>query len=422
MSKKYTSIREKYYKEFNQDANAAQKFADELRLQDGSYDLHFPVGKSSAFVVISHEIIRQISMDIPTLLRKIDQVKRSLPHAALIQYLNQAIAEEIHQSNKVEGVHSTRREILDAMDAVMAGRRENPRFGGMISKYRLLLGSEKIPFQTCKDVRALYDDFILSEVQTENPDNVPDGTYFREKQVGIYSKFDQKIHTGMFPESKIIQAMEQALATLNNADIPPLIRIAAFHYMFGYIHPFYDGNGRMGRFISSWFLKTQDNIQLPVECCLRLSYVIKDQRSAYYKLFKDTNDAHNYGDLTDFVAGFIGFVVTACQQTLDQLANTRDRIREYASIIKGMQLDEAEKAVLRLMSMVSICSEVGIDIDTVIDTVKQGQKSKISNILRNLSSYLIIGKRGNRKLYRADLGVLDQLRNDPDRSTDSAKA
>ena len=53
-------------------------------------------------------------------------------------------------------------------------------------------------------------------------------------------------------ESKIIETMNQALTLLNDEDIDVLIRSAIFHFVFGFIHPFYNGNGRMARFISSY--------------------------------------------------------------------------------------------------------------------------------------------------------------------------
>lgn len=46
------------------------------------------------------------------------------------------------------------------------------------------------------------------------------------------------IHQGLYPESRIIEALDQALRILHSEEYPLLIRLALFHYFFVYIHPF----------------------------------------------------------------------------------------------------------------------------------------------------------------------------------------
>ena len=65
--------------------------------------------------------------------------------------------------------------------------------------------------------------------------------FFRRKSVSVYSPHMKEIHRGISGETEIIACMEKALFILHNKSIPPLIRISVFHYLFGYIHPFYDG-------------------------------------------------------------------------------------------------------------------------------------------------------------------------------------
>lgn len=88
------------------------------------------------------------------------------------------------------------------------------------------------------------------------------------------------------PEEKINLMMTQALNILNDRDIIPILRIAIFHYLFGYIHPFYDGNGRTSRFISSYLLSKELNTLTG----FGLSYAIKENISQYYKGFKTVNE------------------------------------------------------------------------------------------------------------------------------------
>ena len=83
----------------------------------------------------------------------------------------------------------------------------------------------------------------------------------------------------------MIEALNTSLEILNSEEIPLLARVAIFHYLFEYVHPFYDGNGRTARFIVSYFLTTRFHKLI----ALRLSVIIKKRRKIYYDLFKERN-------------------------------------------------------------------------------------------------------------------------------------
>ena len=153
---------------------------------------------------------------------------------------------------KFEGVRSTRQEIREA---IFAQGKYNPdvRLWGIVNKYNKIINDENIKLKTCADIRNLYDDFILDEIKRNNTSDIPDGNIFRKNSVDIVSGTQKTIHRGVYPESKIIDYMTKALQFLHDDSVSIFIRIAVFHYLLGYIHPFYDGNGRMSRFITSYF-------------------------------------------------------------------------------------------------------------------------------------------------------------------------
>ncbi len=59
------------------------------------------------------------------------------------------------------------------------------------------------------------------------------------------------LHVRLQPETKIVEYIGEMLTFLKYFDAPQPFKIMASHYLFEYIHPFYDGNGRVGRFIIS---------------------------------------------------------------------------------------------------------------------------------------------------------------------------
>ena len=124
-----------------------------------------------------------------------------------------------------------------------------------------------------------------------------------------------------------------ALDVLNNTDIPLLARVAIFHYLFEYVHPFYDGNGRTARFIVSYFLAGRFNKLV----ALRLSVLIKKNRKKYYALFRETDSEWNCGDLTPFALGFVEIIaatfddiISALNLKVTQLIKYQQRLPKLA--------------------------------------------------------------------------------------------
>lgn len=98
--------------------------------------------------------------------------------------------------------------------------------------------------------------------------------------------------------------MEKSLTDLEkyiheDSFIPNLIKIALIHYQFETIHPFLDGNGRMGRLLIVLFLKERGLIEYPV---LYLSYFFKKNRNRYYELL---NNVHVKGEFEEWIKFFI---------------------------------------------------------------------------------------------------------------------
>ncbi len=98
--------------------------------------LDFKIGENQAFYVMDSAvyelIIRAMELD-----RSIDQVVGMLPRRAISQYMDRCLIDEIVLTNGIEGVHSTRREIDDALE-MLAEKDKTGRFLGIVEKYHAL--------------------------------------------------------------------------------------------------------------------------------------------------------------------------------------------------------------------------------------------------------------------------------------------
>lgn len=370
--------------------------------------IDFMIGESPAFFVVTPEIQSQM-LAIHKIDKKIMMMicTKKLPGVALDQFSKRCLIDEIILTNQIEGVHSTRREI-DGVLADLGKRDKRARFKGLVQKYLMLQRGEDIPLKTCNDVRQVYNDLVLHEVAQDNPQNVPDGTIFRKESVSVYSSTQREIHRGLYPEDKIIDAMERALAYLNDESVELLYRISVFHYLLGYIHPFYDGNGRLNRFISSYFLTKE---LVPI-LSFRLSYTVEENIKKYYEAFKLCNHRNNSGDLTPFVQMFLGIIQESIEQLFDALEKRRKQLEYYDKKISCLPQTENQitYAIYFYLIQAELFSEHGISTRELLDNLELSRatlKKRLDQI--GQAGLLKTVKYKNENCYGIDLALMEQL-------------
>ena len=369
--------------------------------------IHLPVniGDSTAFICQTPEIYKRI-ISIERLDKNVSELYSSFPDIAIEQFTTRCLIDEILLTNDIEGVHSTRKEIGEILQDLSTHNKRN-RFVGLIAKYVMLERRQPMSFKTCQDIRKVYDDIFYEEIKANDPENLPDGEIFRRSGVEVQSAAQRVIHKGLMPESRIIETFEQSLSVLNDNDIDIFIRIAVFHYLFGYIHPFYDGNGRTSRFISSYLLSRE----LTPLIGFRLSYTIKENISKYYKAFEVCNDPHNKGELTPFVDMFLSIVEISMQQLLETLEEKKQKWDYYWKRIK--LLPSADKAnmfkLYDVLIQASLFSNIGIGRDELIKHMGLSENT-VRNRLKLIPDIMLIENRQKgKKYYLLNLEEADTL-------------
>lgn len=175
------------------------------------------------------------------------QLYDNLPKLAQKNFLIDMLSSELHSTNLLEGVRSSKEEIVFTAKEVLEPKEENKEnfrfFNVMISYKELQNGNLKRP-KDIKDIRKIYDEITVDGVEEEN---LPDGKYFRSDVTYIYTSGLKETHRGITSasgtEEYIIFIMNKLLYFLNSdTKCNELVKNAIFHYYFGYIHPFYEKN------------------------------------------------------------------------------------------------------------------------------------------------------------------------------------
>lgn len=393
---------------FRQDEERWKKLYSDLYHSPLSRHIDIPIRQLSAnrgypaFFYYTDKITSVLT-DITAEIRNLLAILGYIPHLAVEQFQRACLVEEILSSNDIEGVHSTRKEINTAIDEQgNASGAANVRFWSIVNKYQKLESQEKISFSSSKELRQFYDSFILHEVLRDHPQNRPDGMIFRKNTVDVWSK-TKVIHHGVFPEEKIVAYMDEALKILNDEDISGLVRVAAFHYLFGYIHPFYDGNGRTSRFISSYYLAKM----LHPLVAIRLSITIKKSLTRYYKLFEETNAYGNCGDLTPFIEGFLAWILKSATHVN---AILKDKYRKLVDYEKKLQArDFAGKTdylIYDVLLQAALFSGDGATLEEIASTLQKTSRTIDTRIKSYPQEHIIIDKSHRAYRYKLRLDFL----------------
>ncbi|EFH28017.1 Fic family protein [Gardnerella leopoldii] len=289
---------------------------EEYRLRiDNSATYH------SGIVFDSHEIFATCVTDLVTHMNDIANTEKAvektwneLPRFAQREYLMQLIAKEVQNTNIIEGVHSTRKELSKALDAA-SEQNKHTRFSEFTKLFLELADSNEydtsIP-QTLQDIRKIYDSIMQGELEANN---IPDGEIFRSGKVSIRDGANNVVHDGDATEAEIQDHLSQMLSLMNSNEVPTLIKACMCHYAFESVHPFYDGNGRTGRFL----LALQLHEQLSMPTILSLSSVIYAEKSGYYAAFSKAQELFNCNDLTMFCCTMLEYIKKAQNEVLDNI-------------------------------------------------------------------------------------------------------
>lgn len=154
---------------------------------------------------------------------------------------------------------------------------------------------------------------------------VDEAGMFRTRPVGIVDNEGHILHFGTLPQYVPDLVME-LLDWVEKSDVNILIRSCVFHYELELIHPFADGNGRIGRLWHTLLLSKWN----PVFAWLPVESIIHDRQQEYYKAINASNDA---GESTVFIE----FMLSAIKASLIEAIRTSDEMSD----------EKMDKATLR---------------------------------------------------------------------------
>ena len=153
------------------------------------------------------------------------------------------------------------------------------------------------------------DDLLLAH-RTMMQGLVREAGEFRSRPVGVVDSKGNVLHLGTLPQY-VPTLMEELVQWTESSPFPLLIKSCVFHYEFEVIHPFADGNGRMGRLWHTLLLSKWN----PLFAWLPIESIIHDHQPEYYAAI---NQSNAQGEGTVFIEFMLGIIKEALQEAISE--------------------------------------------------------------------------------------------------------
>ena len=244
-----------------------------------------------------------------------------------------AMEDEIASSLTIESIDFSRDSVRKILRGYAPADESENRIFGM--KKGLEFISDPDNEITEDNIHTLYD-IAIGQYLPEN-DKLKPGVFYRHDSVYIIGQ--ELEHTGL-PYEELPEYMSKFVTFINaESTMNDLLKAAVIHFYIAYLHPYFDGNGRMARLIHLWYLKRQgysSTLFIPFS-----SYIERSRKGYYsaYSLAEGNAKISGVMDVTPFLVYFIENVYNKLGSALPQV-NT---IAAFNKALDGGQITEKEK-------------------------------------------------------------------------------
>ena len=292
--------------------------------------------------LIEHTLLQEIIIKNSN---KINLISNELSEIAVKDIIIKILSNELYKTNKIEGIEIVKSEIYTSLKDKQKFNKKSNKLDGIIKKYKNIMEKNSKDTQhidSLSSFRKIYDEMFEDFEKSGN--YKLDGKYFRKDTVKVINGLGNTIHIGVNGEEAIEKNMENLIQFMNRKDIPFLVKASISHFFFEYIHPFYDGNGRFGRYLLSLYLARK----LDILTAFSISYSISKNLDDYYKSFVEVEDVNNYGEITFFVENILETIKSGQEMIIELLNDSVMRFNHSMEILNELTKDLSEKENIML--------------------------------------------------------------------------
>ena len=348
-------------------------------------------------LVIDDEMLSSLTRATKAL-SALDTMATYIPNMNL--FVSMYVRKEALLSSQIEGTQATLEDVLDPLLEKNANQNVADVINYIKATEFALDRMEKLPLcnRLLKETHAVLMQGVRG--QEKNPGE------FRTSQNWIGAQGSSLKNARYIPPNP--QDMTEAMSDLEkymNEDqsLDVLIRAALIHYQFETIHPFLDGNGRIGRLLITLFLLDQQALHYPA---LYISYYLKLNRIEYYDRMSEVRAKDNYEQWVKF---FLRAVKESAEDAIDTIQKLNDLHNKNVSLLETLGRKEKTARIIfdyleqnPIIDIGKTAAELGISFNTA--------SSYINLLVKN--GILVQTNNSERKRVYAYQDYLSVLRKD----------
>lgn len=335
-------------------------------------------------------------------LGRLDGSIETLPHPEL--FLSMFVRREAVLSSQIEGTQASLSDVIKAEASVPDKARpsdvkEVQNYMSAIERGTGLLKELPISTRLITELHRVLMTGVRGEFQ--NPGEI------RQSQNWI-GPAGCTLGDALFvppPRNEVNRLLGQLENFLHDeSPLPPLIRIGLSHAQFETIHPFLDGNGRVGRLLITLFLVEKTLLRRPV---LYLSYYFKKNRAEYYDRLQAIRDRGDWESWLLFFLEGVAQVANLAAETAQKVLRLREDHRQRI-------LDTFDRAAAAPLRVLDKLYELPVTSPNIVMEDVKTSYPTANNIVQQLEKMGILneitGQRRNRVyLYRTYMGLFGEL-------------
>lgn len=344
----------------------AGKFVDNLT-GEATYQSFKPNPLPPVPEILLDEEIVKLVVDANRQLAKLDTASQLISNADL--FISMYVRKEALISSQIEGTQCTLDDVLDPEVDMNANLDVSDVVNYVKATQYAIQRLENLPL-CCRLMKEVHEKLMEG---VRGQDKTPGE--FRHSQNWIGPANCSLKDARYIPPN--VQDMEEAMSDLErymneNVEYDPLIRVALIHYQFETIHPFLDGNGRIGRLLILLYLMEQKVLSKPV---IYISYFLKKNQVEYYDRISEVRRSGNFEQWIKFFLEAVSKAATDSLESIRQLSILHDK--NIARLPISNRKKDNLRAVFEYIEQYPIidikktAKELGISYNTAATVVKK---------------------------------------------------